>query len=339
MAKINLTDEERNQIIEALQYGTELDPELMPKLFPNLCEKSEKFDVATLNKAKIPTLEYAGKRSEAAILNQTFLVDGGSPLQVERCFEGGSLTAHTQLSLFEKKRKNHNDWQNLIVQGDNLQFLKTCYQNTDPIIKDKVKGKVKLVYIDPPFATKSDFAAKEGEDSYSDKIDRTEFIEGLRERFVYIRELLHPKGSIYLHLDYRMNHYVRVVLDEIFGRGNFMNEVIWKRTSAHSDSKNYGNIHDVILFYTKSSNFVFNAQYVDYSDDHIKKRYKHKDKDGRLFTDGDLVASGLKGGGYSYAWKGVTKEWRCPKETMMRYEKEDKLYYTRVNAVSLRPKR
>ncbi len=96
--------------------------------------------MATLNGVKIATLEYSGKRSEAAILNQTFLVDGGSPLQVERCFKGGGLSPHTQLSLFEKKQCNQQDCQNLLVQGDNLQFLKACYQNTDPLIQDKVKG-------------------------------------------------------------------------------------------------------------------------------------------------------------------------------------------------------
>ncbi|MGB9498961.1 MAG: hypothetical protein ACKVE4_04250 [Dissulfuribacterales bacterium] len=107
MAKTNLTEEEKNQIIKAINNGSEPAPELMPKLFPNLCEKFETFDVATLNKAKIATLEYAGKRSEAAILNQSFLVGSGSPLQVERCFDGGSLTSQTQLTLFEKNQNNH----------------------------------------------------------------------------------------------------------------------------------------------------------------------------------------------------------------------------------------
>jgi len=327
MAKTHLTDEEKTQIIDALNQDTEPPPELMSKLFPHVAEK---YDVAALDRAKIATLEYAGKRSEAAILNQTSSVESGSPLQVERCFEKGSPSGQTQLDLVAYMQKEKTDWMNLIVQGDNLQFLKTCYQNEDPLIKDKVKGKVKLVYIDPPFATKSDFVAKEGEDSYSDKIDRAEFIEGLRERFVYIRELLHPEASLYLHLDYRMNHYVRVLLDEILGRANFMSEIIWKRTSAHSDAKNYGNVHDIILFYTKSQSYIFNAQYTDYSIDHKMKRYRHKDSDGRLFTDGDLVATGLKGGGYKYNWKGMTKEWRCPLETMERYEKENRLYYTKA---------
>jgi len=142
MVKTNLTEEEKKLIIEALNSDTEPSPELMIKLFPGL---TEKFDVAKLDRAKIATLEYAGKRSEAAILNQASPVDTGSPLQVERCFKDGIVSKCTQLDLFGKSKKdNDSNWQSLIVQGDNLQFLKTCYQNADPLIKDKVKGKVKL---------------------------------------------------------------------------------------------------------------------------------------------------------------------------------------------------
>lgn len=188
MAKTNLTDEEKELIIEALNSKTEPSPELVTKLFPGL---TEKFDVTKLDRAKIVTLEYAGKRSEAAILNQASPTDAGSPLQVERCFKGGSVSKCTQLDLFESAKYGTDDnWQNLIVQGDNLQFLKTCYRNADPLIKDRVKGKVKLIYIDPPFATRSDFRGSGDEKSYSDKVQSSEFIEGLRERFILMREIL-----------------------------------------------------------------------------------------------------------------------------------------------------
>ena len=165
MVKTELTDEEKETIIKALNDNIEPPPELMTKLFPGLAEK---FDVAKLDRAKIITLEYAGKRSEATILNQTSPTDSGSPLQVERCFKGGSLTGYTQLDLFEQAKDGSDDnWKNLIVQGDNLQFLKTCYRNSDPLIKNRVKGKVKLVYIDPPFATRSDFKGSGNEKSYT----------------------------------------------------------------------------------------------------------------------------------------------------------------------------
>jgi DNA modification methylase len=255
MVKTDLTDEEKKLIIEALNNNIELPPELMIKLFPGLAEK---FDVAKLDRAKIVTLEYAGKRSEAAILNQTSPTDAGSPLQVERCFKGGSLTGETQLDLFKKAKDGTDDnWQNLIVQGDNLQFLKTCYRNADPLIKDRVKGKVKLFYIDPPFATKSDFRGSGDEKSYSDKVDSAEFIEDLRERMIYMRETLADDGAVYMHLDSKMHHYMRVVMDEVFGKENFRNEIYVRRIRKNIKERDQvprlNDAIDVILFYAKSA--------------------------------------------------------------------------------------
>ena len=224
MVKTGLTEEEKKLIIEALNNNIELPPELMIKLFPGLAEK---FDVAKLDRARIVTLEYAGKRSEAAILNQASPTDAGSPLQAERCFKGGSLTGETQLDLFEKAKDGADDnWQNLIVQGDNLQFLKTCYRNADPLIKDRVKGKVKLIYIDPPFATKSDFASSSVEDSYSDKVDRAEFLESLRERLTFMKKILSRDGCLLLHMDHRKGHHAKVVADEVFGEECFSGELL-----------------------------------------------------------------------------------------------------------------
>ena len=278
MAKTDLTEEEKKLIIEALNNNIELPPELMIKLFPGLAEK---FDVAKLDRAKIATLEYAGKRSEAAILNQASPTDAGSPLQVERCFRSGSLTGETQLDLFERAKDGTDDnWQNLIVQGDNLQFLKTCYRNADPLIKDRVKGKVKLIYIDPPFATMSDFSGSGNEKSYSDKVDSAEFIEGLRERLIYMREILAEDGSIYVHLDWKMSHYVKVMVDEVLGKNNFRNEIIWQRTTNTGSSKGIANKlsndTDSILYYKKSKRLLFNKQYRPYSKEYLA-RFKYED--------------------------------------------------------------
>ena len=252
MVKTDLSDEEKKTIIEALNSNTEPSAELMTKLFPGLAEK---FDVAKLDRAKVVTLEYAGKRSEAAILNQASPTDAGSPLQVERCFQGGSLTGETQLDLFEKAKDGTDDnWQNLIVQGDNLQFLKTCHRNADQLIKDRVKGKVKLIYIDPPFATKSDFKGSGDEKSYSDKVASAEFIEGLRERLIYMHDILAEDGTIYVHLDWKMSHYAKIILDEVFGRSNFLNEIIWHYYNiAPSSKKFFAKNHDIVLWYTKEN--------------------------------------------------------------------------------------
>ncbi|MFA4911629.1 MAG: site-specific DNA-methyltransferase, partial [Desulfobacteria bacterium] len=270
MAKINLTPEDKAKLIEAMNKGTEPTPDLLPKLFPGTAEK---FDVKALDRAKIPTLEYAGKRSKAAILAEAGAGIGAAPLQTVRCFG---------------EAKN-GEWKNLIVQGDNLQFLKTCYKNVDPLIKNKVKGKVKLIYIDPPFATKSDFGGKEGERSYSDKVDTAEFIEALRERLIYQRELLDDDGSIYVHLDYRLVHYVKILLDEVFDKDNFRAECIWKSTSAHSNAKNIGNIHQNILYYARTNNPIWKEVFVPYNMEYVENYFRYKDEKGRRFKSEDLT--------------------------------------------------
>ena len=328
MKKIEVQETDIQTLLRCLNAGEEPPAELARRLFPSLYAT---YDFKALRDAKIPTIEYQGKRSEAAILNEASVMGAACPLQLERCFDGGKINKKaTQLMLIKENAAEYEvNWRNLIVWGDNLQFLKTCYLDQDPVIRGKVKGKVKLVYIDPPFATRSDFDNSAGEDSYSDKLDRSEYIESMRERLIYLRELLCSEGSIYIHLDYRMHYYIRVVMDELFARENFMSEIVWKRTSAHSDSATYANIHDVILFYSKSANVKFHSRYSEYSDEHIAKRYKHQDPDGRRFTDDNLIATGLRGGGYSYTWKGITREWRCPIETMERLERENRLYYTK----------
>ncbi len=142
MAPIELTEEDLQTLEHCLNNGLEPPAALAQKLFPSLYTG---FDFKTLKDARIPTIEYQGKRSEAAILNEASLFGGGAPLQLVRCFDGGKLNKRaTQLSLFGSGAPQpESDWHNLLVQGDNLQFLKTCLLNQDPIIKDKVKGKVR----------------------------------------------------------------------------------------------------------------------------------------------------------------------------------------------------
>ena len=246
MSKLNLTEEELKKLVEAISAGVEPPPELAGKLFPDLMEKlgqEGRFDFETLNRIRIPTIEYAGKRSEGVILASAAALGQSAPLQVVRSFG----------------EPCEDGWRNLIVQGDNLQFLKTVYLNLDPLIKNKVKGKVKLVYIDPPFATKSEFQNSDGTRSYSDKIASAEFLENLRERIIFLRELLDIDGSIYIHLDWRKVHQVKLIMDEVFGGQNLQNQIIWQRTDPHNDAvSRYGRIHDTILWYSFSNKPIYN---------------------------------------------------------------------------------
>ena len=148
-------------------------------------------------------------------------------------------------------------------------------------------------------------------------------------RLVELRRVLKPTGSIYLHCDPNASHYLKLLMDTIFGARNFRSEAIWKRQSAHSDSRRYGSVHDTILFYVKSDSFVWNQMYQPYESDYVEQYYRYSDPDGRRFMSGDLSAAGLQGGGYEYEWKGITRIWRVPLETMKRLDDEGRVFYTR----------
>lgn len=241
---IQLTDQEKLELMEAINSGKNPPSHLATKLFPHL---QDTFDVKSLKNAKIPLLQYEGKRTKAQILAGADSVTGAGPLQVVREFG----------------EAKEGDWRNLIIQGDNLQFLKTCYKNEDPLIKDKVKGKVKLIYIDPPFATKSDFGGKSGERSYSDKVEQSEFIEAMRERLYFMKELLADDGAIYVHLDQKMSHYIKIIMDEVFGKEKFINEIIWCYTGPSSPGMTgYAKKHDNLLFYRKGLRHTWNVDAV-----------------------------------------------------------------------------
>lgn len=308
MTNHKLSDIDIQTILKCIENGTEIPADLLPKLNPSFFDKlaqENKFDYQKLEKYKIPTIEYAGKRSEALILSQAGLMGGGSPLQVERCFENNKQRQHSNKEdLIDELHDNdqNNDWKNLIVQGDNLQFLKTCYLNQDPLIKDKVKGKVKLIYIDPPFATKSDFKGKDGEQSYSDKVARAEFLEALRERLIFLREILAEDGSIYVHLDQKMSHYVKVMMDEIFGKQNFRNEVIWSYKSAGMSTSTFPRKHDNIFYYSKSENRIFMPCYVPH-EEKVLKRFQRDEKGPYQLVNGKKYYANPKGKPIEDVWE------------------------------------
>ena len=147
-----------------------------------------------------------------------------------------------------------------------------------------------------------------------------------------IKSVMSDTASIYVHLDYHIGHYVKILMDEIFGEENFRNEIVWKRSTAHSDSEYYGNNFDMIFFYTKSSSAVFNTVYQDYEDDYLA-RFSQSDPDGRKWDSGNLTAKGLQGGGYEYEYKGCRSLWRMPLETMERLDAEGRLHFTKNGGI------
>ena len=155
------------------------------------------------------------------------------------------------------------------------------------------------------------------------------YLVQMAARLVMMHRVLKKTGSLYLHCDPTASHYLKLVLDAIFGATNFRNEIVWKRTSGHSDAKRFGSVHDLVLFYAKDDDAVWNQTYQPYDRGYVEQYYRYEDKDGRKFMSDNLSASGLSGGGYEYEWKGITRVWRCPIERMRELDRQGKIFYTK----------
>lgn len=154
-------------------------------------------------------------------------------------------------------------------------------------------------------------------------------------RLLEMRRVLKDSGSIYLHCDPTASHYLKLLMDAIFGERNFRNEIIWKRTSAHNDPKRYGANIDCLLFYTRSGSWTWNPAYIEHGSEYLS-RFRHKDEDGRFWADYDLSAKGLSGGGYKYKYKGVESLWRVPPKTMKKLDAEGRLHFTKAGGIRLK---
>jgi len=160
--------------------------------------------------------------------------------------------------------------ENLLFYGDNLPILSLLLQD------QSLFGKVRLVYIDPPFATRSVYKSRSQRDAYQDLLSGAHYIEFLRQRLIFLRELLADDGSIYVHLDEHMAFYIKVIMDEIFGKTNFRNWITRKKCNPKNYTrKTYGNISDYILFYTKSDNYVWNRPVQEWTEEAARKEYQY----------------------------------------------------------------
>ncbi|MEP7082464.1 MAG: DNA methyltransferase [Chloroflexota bacterium] len=159
--------------------------------------------------------------------------------------------------------------------------------------------------------------------------DMLAYLSMMAPRLIELRRVLRPTGSLYLHCDPTASHYLKLLLDAVFGPQNFRSEIVWKRTSGHSDARGYGAVHDVLLYYVASDAATWNGVYQAYEPGYVEQYYRYVDTEGRKFMSDNLSAAGLSGGGYEYAWKGVTRVWRLPETTMERLDAEGRIFYTR----------
>ena len=146
---------------------------------------------------------------------------------------------------FRLIEQNHKDKENKYIFGDNLVVLKKLLETH--------KGKINLIYIDPPFGTGQNFNSIDDDSAYSDKLIDSEFLEFIRKRLFLLRELLSENGSIYLHIDKKIGHYVKIIMDEVFGYNNFINDITRIKCNPKNFARNaYGNYSDMILYYAKN---------------------------------------------------------------------------------------
>lgn len=214
-----------------------------------------------------------------------------------------------------------------IYCGDNLKMLNEIPDET-----------VDLVYIDPPFNSNRNYEVFWGDSAekraFNDRFgDARAYIDYMKPRTAELYRVLKKTGSFYYHCDWHASHYVKIMLDDVFGANFFLNEIIWKRQSSHNDakqgSKHLGRIHDSIFLYTKSNNHYFKHLYKPYDKEYIQKNFKNSEKEsGRKYSLGDITAPGGASpskGNPHYEFLGVTRYWRFSKERMEELFKEGRI--------------
>ncbi|MDR0354698.1 MAG: site-specific DNA-methyltransferase [Deltaproteobacteria bacterium] len=196
------------------------------------------------------------------------------------------------------------------------------------------KGAVRLIYIDPPFATASNFVNRNQEHAYSDCLGGAEYVEFLRERLIVMRELLAEDGSIYLHLDGHMAFVMKVIMDEVFGEKNCRAFITRKKCSAKNFAKNaYGHISDYIMFYSKTANYVWNRPFAPWAYDGMVEQYPYIDeKTGRRYKKTPIHAPGVRNGETGKEWRGKRppkgKHWQHAPDKLDEFDARGEIYWS-----------
>ena len=209
----------------------------------------------------------------------------------------------------ERETVGTNDTHNLVMHGE---CLSTCAYLKEQGIE------IDLVYIDPPFASGADYAKKiyirrnplvqkaiaEAEQTldnsemqafeekmYGDIWDKERYLNWMYENLMAIKSVMSDTASIYVHLDYHIGHYVKILMDEIFGEDNFRNEIVWQRFTFHSDADKFGSVHETLFYYSKTqSEYIFNKQTQPFDKKYIEQRFNQTDENGRKYGTSDCTA-------------------------------------------------
>jgi len=256
---------------------------------------------------------------------------------------------------FDMGGRQVKGWTNKLIWGDNKLILSSLKSGA---LRRQIEdaGGLKLIYIDPPFDVGADFSMDieiGGETfhkepnlleqiAYRDTWGRgaDSFIAMIYERLILMRDLMNDEASIYVHCDGRVNSFIRLVLDEVFGKENFRNDLIWQRTSSHNDPKRFGNIHDTILYYVKTDRAIWNQQFDKQDKDFFDAHDFETDAEGRHYRKRDLTAPAHGSSSGQFAWKGKLppqgRMWSYTEENMRQLEAEGRIAYTNTGTPRLK---
>lgn len=286
-----LSDAEKRDLIQLIQAGRPLP---------------EKYRFVLFEDKREVELVWNGKSADVCTAVLPFQT-------LEHVDEPREETKHQQ-ELFDARGRQTQGWTNKLIWGDNKLILSSLKAGA---LRRQIEdaGGLKLIYIDPPFDVGADFSMDieiGGETfhkepnlleqiAYRDTWGRgaDSFISMIYERLILMRDLMHPEGSIYVHCDWRVNSFVRLVLDEVFGSDRYRNEIRWKRQpprGAKAISSQYAKSSDTILFYSRSDQYCWNRQFKNYSQEYIKSKFVHRDKDDRIYridAIGDYSAASI----------------------------------------------
>lgn len=217
---------------------------------------------------------------------------------------------------------------NRLYFGDNRPILASLLE--DPY----VRGRVKLVYIDPPFSTDKVYKSRQQAEAYSDTLVGAHYIEFLRRRLILLRELMAEDGSIYVHLDQNMVFHIKIVMDEVFGSQNFRNLITRQKCNPKNYTRRtYGNVSDHILYYAKSESPVWRRAYVPWTEERAAEEYPYVEPDtGRRYKKVPVHAPGIRKGATGRPWRGVEpppgKHWQYPPDKLDELDARGEIYWS-----------
>ncbi|MCX6701152.1 MAG: site-specific DNA-methyltransferase, partial [Methanomicrobiales archaeon] len=238
-----------------------------------------------------------------------------------------------KLSAYTTNGRKIADQPNRLIWGDNLLVMQA-------LLAQGYEGQIDLIYIDPPFNTGENFnfdtEVKIGNSTYEKELPICErlaytdtwsrgldsFLDMIYPRLQLMQRLLSDRGSIYVHCDWRVNSYIRLLLEELFGKENFRNQIIWKRTGARSGTVGFNIIDDSILFFSKSDRLTWNTQYIPYSQEYLEDFFRYRDSSDRRYRHTILTAPGKRSGSSGEPWRGYNptikgRHWAFPKYMRM----------------------